>query len=205
MHRILIATSNPHKIEELAAILGQAGLESFGLDALDGTFPEPVEDADTFEGNAELKAVGYAKSTGHICLADDSGLEVDALNGEPGIHSARYGGTGDTRAERDQANNAKLLDALANIPDEQRTARFVCTICIAAPDGTVLLTQRGTVEGRIGHTPRGDNGFGYDPLFILPDGRTTAELPSAEKNTISHRANAALGMLPKLKALELNG
>ncbi|MCB9841867.1 MAG: RdgB/HAM1 family non-canonical purine NTP pyrophosphatase [Phycisphaeraceae bacterium] len=197
---LLIATSNPHKLDELRAILAPLGIDPVGLDSVPGSdsFPEPEENADTFEGNALIKATAYAKMTNRICLADDSGLEVDALDGAPGVHSARYAGVGSNRAERDAANNAKLLAELDNIPDEQRSARFVCCICVASPSGEVLATSRGTFEGRIAHTPRGSNGFGYDPLLVLPDNRTPAELPADEKNRRSHRAAAAREIAPQL-------
>jgi XTP/dITP diphosphohydrolase len=123
-------------------------------------------------------------------LADDSGLEVDALGGAPGVHSARYAGVGATRAERDAANNANLLRALDGVPHARRTARFVCVLCVARPDGSIAAEARGTFDGWIGEGLRGSNGFGYDPLLVLADGRTSAELSSAEKNARSHRGNA---------------
>lgn len=195
---ILLATSNPHKLQEVRAILADVGIEVAGLDVLEDVPPEPVEDADTFEGNAQLKAVGYARATGRRCLADDSGLEVDALDGAPGVHSARYAGEGATRDERDAANNAKLLEALAAVPDGQRGARFVCCMCLADPDGTIVAETRGTFEGVIGHEPRGANGFGYDPLLVLSEGVTSAELHRDTKNARSHRAEATRLMAEKL-------
>lgn len=195
MNTILLATSNPHKIEEVIAVLGPLGFTVLGLDSLETIPPEPVEDGETFEENARKKAVGYAAATGQICLADDSGLEVDALDGRPGVHSARFAGIGETRDERDAANNAKLLRELADVPAERRGARFVCAMCLAKPSGEVLAETRGTFEGVIGHEARGSNGFGYDPLLILPDeGRTSAELSSAEKNARSHRGHASRQM-----------
>jgi XTP/dITP diphosphohydrolase len=134
-------------------------------------------------------------------LADDSGLEVDALGGAPGVHSAYYAGKFATRVERDPANNAKLLKALEGVPDAQRTARVVCVLCIARPDGTILAESRGTFDGVIGHAPRGANGFGYDPLLVLPDGRTSAELSSDEKNARSHRGNALRALVPRVQDL----
>jgi XTP/dITP diphosphohydrolase len=188
MQKLVIATSNPHKVEEIQAVLGQVGVECVPLG--DAGIPEPEEDGATFEENARIKAVAYAKALGVTVLADDSGLEVDALGGAPGVHSARYAGIGETRAERDAANNAKLLRALEGVPQARRTARFVCVLSVARPDGSIVAEARGHFEGWIGEAPRGANGFGYDPLLVLADGRTSAELTSAEKNARSHRGNA---------------
>lgn len=188
MQKLVIATSNPHKVEEIQAVLGQVGIECVPLG--DAGIPEPEEDGATFEENARIKAVAYAKALGVTVLADDSGLEVDALGGAPGVHSARYAGIGETRAERDAANNAKLLRALEGVPQARRTARFVCVLSVARPDGSIVAEARGHFEGFIGEAPRGANGFGYDPLLVLADGRTSAELTSAEKNARSHRGNA---------------
>jgi XTP/dITP diphosphohydrolase len=199
---LLFASSNPHKVAEVAAIMAPHGIGVIGLDSLEQLPPEPEETGDTFEENARLKAVAYARSTGRTCLADDSGLEVDALDGRPGVHSARYAGAGATRAGRDAANNARLLRDLEGVPDERRGARFVCAMCLAAPDGTVLARTRGTFEGVIARSPRGENGFGYDPLLLVPDiGRTSAELSPAEKNARSHRGEAARRMAEMIAAL----
>ncbi len=166
--------------------------------------PEPVEDAETFEGNAAIKALYYAAATGMVCLADDSGLVVDALGGAPGVYSARYAGVGDTRAERDAANNAKLLKELEGVVEAERTARFVCAMGLAMPpsaefpEGRVVEVTRGTFEGRIGFVAKGSNGFGYDPLLVVEDGRTSAELSEDEKNARSHRGEAARKMAAKL-------
>ena len=174
---ILFATSNPHKVEEVVAILAPEGIKVRSLADVSDLPPEPVEDADTFAGNARIKARAYAKATGERCLADDSGLEVDALNGEPGVHSARYAGAQGDRAARDAANNAKLLEAIARVPDADRAARFVCAMCLADPDGTIVAETRGTFEGLITTDYRGTNGFGYDPLLFIPDQQcTSAEL-----------------------------
>ena len=190
--QLLVATSNPHKLEELDAILGPLGVEVLGLDSVGKEVPEPVEDADTFEGNARLKAVGYAAALGRACLAEDSGLEVDGLGGAPGVHSARYAGTEGDRATRDQRNNDKLLAELAARPDADRSARFVCIMCLVNAAGEVLFEARGTYEGVIGDGPRGENGFGYDPLLFLPDaGCSSAELSPVQKNARSHRGAAA--------------
>ncbi|MCA9284228.1 MAG: RdgB/HAM1 family non-canonical purine NTP pyrophosphatase [Phycisphaerales bacterium] len=199
---LLLATTNPHKLDEVRAMAHAAGLEIVGLDAVGRALPEPEENGATFAANARIKAAAYASETGWPCLADDSGLEVDALDGAPGVHSARYAGIGDTRRERDEANNTKLLAALRDVPDGRRTARFVCAMCLAAPDGRVLAETRGVFEGRVAREPRGTNGFGYDPLLVVPDlGRTSAELPPAEKNARSHRGAALRLMFPHLAAL----
>ena len=196
MQKITIATSNPHKVDEISATLGLLGITCVALGRTD--IPEPEEDGATFEENARIKAIAYARALGETVLADDSGLEVDALGGAPGVHSARYAGIGATREERDRANNAKLLRALESVPDALRTARFVCVLSIARADGTIVAESRGTFEGVIGRAPRGTNGFGYDPLLILEDGRTSAELSSVEKNARSHRGNALRLLVPKL-------
>jgi len=188
MRELTIATSNPHKVEEISAVLGPLGIRCLSLGRTD--IPEPEEDGATFEENARIKAIAYAKALGVTVLADDSGLEVDALGGAPGVHSARYAGVGASRAERDAANNAKLLRELAGVPHARRTARFVCVLCVALPDGSIVAEARGHFEGWIGEAPRGSNGFGYDPLLVLTDGRTSAELAPEEKNARSHRGNA---------------
>jgi XTP/dITP diphosphohydrolase len=198
MQKLVIATSNPHKVEEIAAVLGQIGISCIPMES--AGIPEPDENGATFEENARIKAIAYAHALGTTVLADDSGLEVDALGGAPGVHSARYAGAGETRAERDAANNAKLLDALASVPDGRRAARFVCVLCIAAPDGRIVAEARGHFEGVIGRAPSGANGFGYDPLLVLEDGRTSAELSAEEKNARSHRGNALRVLAAKLTA-----
>jgi len=191
MKRLLFSTTNPHKVEELSAILGPLGYEVVSLESLASAPPEPEEDQDTFEGNARLKALYYARTTGQTSLAEDSGLEVDALAGAPGVFSARYAGEQGTRAERDRANNEKLLAELAGVPAARRAARFVCTLAVADADGRILAEARGVYEGVIALAPRGENGFGYDPLLFLPElGRTSAELSPAEKHARSHRGHA---------------
>ncbi len=206
MPPLLLATTNPHKLEELRAILAPATLLSLADLPDVSSIPEPVEDGDSFEANARLKASYYARATNHHCLADDSGLEVDALNGEPGVHSAYYHhglalGPSIPRDQRDAANNAKLLHQLQNTPTEQRAARFRCVMALAAPNGDILATAQGAFEGRIATAPLGRHGFGYDPLLLLPDGRTSAQLSPDEKNQRSHRANAARAIAPQLHAL----
>jgi XTP/dITP diphosphohydrolase len=202
--QLLFATSNPHKIEEVKAILAPAGFDVIGLDSLDDPPPEPVEDGATFAENARIKAIYYAKAAGRLCLADDSGLEVDALGGAPGVFSARYAGAGETRAEQTAANNARLLMELKNVPDDQRAGRFVCAMCLADAEGNVLAESRGTLPGVIARTPRGTSGFGYDPLVYLTDaGRTVAELSADEKNARSHRGEATRQMVQKVRELDL--
>ncbi len=209
MDPIVIATGNPHKVEELRAIFAEQAIPILGLRDLPGPFTEPDEHGRTFEENAAIKALSYASQTGRTCLADDSGLEVDALNGAPGVISSHYSTngkeTGLSREQRDAANNQKLLAELRHVPPDRRAARFVCVMCLAA-SGVVRATSRGTFEGRIGlpgDVPRGHNGFGYDPLFLLPapDNRTSAELLSSDKNARSHRGAAARQMAAKIRSL----
>lgn len=220
--QILLASGNPHKREEVTAIWQQRAqehpeashIELIGLDTLDQSIPEPEEDGQTFEANAELKARYYALATGRVCIADDSGLEVDALGGEPGVRSARYSGVVGPRDQVDTGNNALLIEKLLDIPAAKRTARFVCAMALcspAKPSGPprILAVVRGTIEGVIigpGEQPRGENGFGYDPLFYVPDlGKTTAELAPEEKNRISHRGNAARLMWDQVTHLLQSG
>ncbi|MBE6465350.1 RdgB/HAM1 family non-canonical purine NTP pyrophosphatase [Denitrobacterium detoxificans] len=187
MKQVIIASNNAHKVQEIETALDFEGwefktLRQAGLDS------DPEEDADTFLGNARIKARAAHELSGSAVLADDSGLEVDALDGAPGVFSSRYAGEhGD-----DAANNAKLLRELANVPDEKRTARFVCTLVFIDEDGTEL-TARGTIEGKIGYEERGSEGFGYDPLFV-PDEfggeLTLAQVSQDQKNSVSHRGNA---------------
>ncbi len=183
---MVVATSNVGKRREIAAILRHLPVDLVSLDAYPG-LPEPIEDADTFAGNALKKARHYAELVGHVTLADDSGLEVDCLNGQPGVWSARYAGP----QCDDAANNAKLIQALAGVPIARRTARFRCAIAVVAPPSTELCLAAGVFEGRIIDEPRGTNGFGYDPYFLIPDlACTAAELAPDHKNRISHRAQA---------------
>ncbi len=195
--QLVFASSNPHKVREVRAILLEHGVSVTGLDALGHSGHEPVEDGSTFADNARIKAVHYSGATGRWCLADDSGLAVDALGGEPGVRSARYAGVDGTRDERDEANNARLLRELQG--EDDRTARFVCAMCLVDPTGTVVGETTGAVEGVIGNAPRGDNGFGYDPLFELPQlGCTSAELSPEQKNALSHRGDALRKMMPRI-------
>lgn len=188
---VLLASTNPHKLQEFREILAPLGVVVVDLASLSQSFDEPVEDASTFAGNARLKALGYAEATGRVCVADDSGLSVDALDGRPGVLSARFAGSSGTRDERDAANNVMLLALMEAVPDEKRTARFECAVCVADPSGTILAESHGTFEGVISREQAGDNGFGYDPLLYLPDvQKTSAQLSSQEKNARSHRGKA---------------
>jgi len=234
--RVLLATTNPHKLDEVRAVIDDPWCELVSLADVGLSIEEPVEDQLTFEGNAELKARYYAQHAGMVCLADDSGLEVDALGGKPGVHSARYSGVAGPRSEVAPANNRLLLESLADRAD--RTARFVCVMALAAPQPndktrraidslahvikpneptTLLALERGTVEGRIllpheaadpgrPEAGRGEHGFGYDPLFVLPDdhpwaGQTTAQLSPEQKNAISHRGVASRLIRERMKTL----
>jgi len=198
MRRILIATSNPGKLRDFAGAAARHGVEISGVPGF-ASLPAVVEDGDTFEANAWKKAEGYSRYVpGEIVVADDSGLEVDALNGAPGVHSARYAAPellgaepheADTNTD-DEANNARVLRELKNVPAQKRTARFVCVLA-AASDGKTLATFRGTAEGIILEASRGANGFGYDPLFYFPQiQKTFAELTAEEKSRYSHRGAA---------------
>lgn len=178
---LVLATRNAGKVMELRPLLESAGVRLRTLADFPGA-GVVEEDGDTFEANALKKARSYAAATGCLVLAEDSGLQVDALNGAPGVYSARY-------APTPAAANARVLAQLAGLPPERRTARFVTVAALAYPDGPEQIF-RGTLEGRIAEAPRGTGGFGYDPIFLLPDGRTLAELDLAEKNRISHRARA---------------
>lgn len=185
---LLFATTNRGKLAEFRDLVGDA----FRVLSPDD-FPE-VEQVEehgaTFEANALIKAEAWAKATGELSLADDSGLCVDALDGRPGIHSARY-------AETEGARIEKLLGELAGVPDDQRTARFECALALVEPNGVVELA-RGTCEGRIGHARQGSHGFGYDPVFLLPNGRSMAELTRDEKAQVSHRGRAFAVLLERL-------
>lgn len=198
--RVVVATRNPGKVRELARLLAPIGVDLVALDEVAPDAPDVEEDGATLEANAVKKARDAARRTGLAAIADDSGLEVDALGGAPGVRSARYAGVGDTRQERDEANNAKLLDELARRPEAPRTARFRCVLAYVADATAEALTAAGACEGVIVEGPRGDGGFGYDPLFrpLDEDHRTMAERSPAEKNARSHRAAAARGLLAAL-------
>ena len=193
---ILVATRNPGKQREVTAVLGALGVEFVTLERF-GDLAEAVEDGETFAANAAAKARHYSRLTGMWTLADDSGLEVDALGGAPGVRSARYAGP----QRSDAANNARLIVELRDVPDERRTARFRCAVAVASGE-RLLAEASGTIEGRIIDEPRGSNGFGYDPHFLIPElGRTSAELPPEHKNRISHRGRALAALAPELTRL----
>ena len=193
---IIVATGNPHKVEEIREILAVHGFRVLSLTDVGAEgIPEPEEDGDTFAHNARIKATQYARAINRMVLADDSGLSVDALGGAPGIFSARWSGLGVTREERDNANNKKLLEELASTPADRRTARFVCAMCLSAADGSVIAETVGEFHGSIGTNTQGVNGFGYDPLFVVDaNGQTSAELTSQQKNDRSHRGAATRAM-----------
>lgn len=197
--KIIFATGNEGKMKEIRLILADLGAEILSLKEA-GIDPDIQEDGETFEENAVIKARAVMKETGALVLADDSGLEIDYLNGEPGVYSARY--MGEETSYR--IKNRNLLERLKGVPEEKRTARFVCVIAAALPDGCVL-TARGTIEGIIGYEERGEGGFGYDPIFFLPEyGCSTAELTMEKKNELSHRGKALRAMKEELrKALEV--
>ena len=192
MNKIVAGTRNAGKVREIRQALADLLFEVGGIP--DEGLADVEETGVTFSENAILKARYYALHTGEYCLADDSGLEVDALDGAPGVYSARYSGEGAT----DAANNQKLLLALQDVPPEKRTARFRSVLALAGPDGSLLLAD-GTCEGLILSEPKGDGGFGYDPLFWLPDQqKTLAEMTLQQKNAISHRGNALKVLKQKL-------
>ncbi len=201
--RLLVATRSAHKLRELRELLDLPNGVLVSLDEL-GVPGDPVEDGETFETNARIKARFGARATGLPTLADDSGIEVDALGGGPGVRTRRYAGEDAT----DQDNNRKLLAALDGLPPERRGARYVCVLALALPregGGLSILLARGTARGRIATEPRGMGGFGYDPIFEpaseQPGGRTLGLWTPAEKNAISHRARAARRMAPHLANL----
>ena len=186
---ILLATSNSHKLEEVRAVLEPMGFDVIGLDDVPGSHPEPVEDADTFEGNSRLKAIGYARSTSMRCLADDSGHEVDALDGAPGIYSARWAQTPDGVRDFNFAMR-KVETALSQKPDAPRTARFICALSLVWPDGHAESFE-GQIAGTLVWPMRGENGFGYDSVFLPLGGDLTfGEMTPQAKHAISHRADA---------------
>lgn len=196
IERVRIATGNQGKLREFRELLVPLGIEVLGMDDLGSV--EIIEDADTFAGNAIKKANTVLELTGEVVIADDSGIVVDALDGAPGVYSARY--ADDTGDNQDAANNHKLLKVMADVPQEKRQARFVCALALCQP-GKSPLTFTGKFEGSVGYEERGENGFGYDSLFIVEgDTRTSAELSRDEKNAMSHRGKALQELLAHLKS-----
>lgn len=196
MLEIVIATGNRHKFRELTRLLRVRGIHWRSLVEC-APLPRVIENGRTFDANAVRKARAVAKATGHLTLADDSGLEVDALEGAPGVRSARFAG----RHGNDQANTERLLQVLTGVPTRQRGAQYQCSLALASPSGLVALT-RGTWRGRIAFFPKGHRGFGYDPVFLVPHlGRTVSEVPGAVKQRLSHRARAARKLQRVLKRL----
>jgi XTP/dITP diphosphohydrolase len=199
--RLLLATRARHKVRELRELLDLPGVTLLTPDDV-GIPGEPVEDADTFAGNAQIKARYYAARSGLPTLADDSGLEVDALGGRPGVFTRRYAGPDAT----DEQNNARLLEELAGLPAERRTARYHCVLAFIDPadPSAATILRHGTFEGRIAAHARGDGGFGYDPIFEpaseAPGGRTVGQMSAAEKHVLSHRGKAARAMAEYLRA-----
>ena len=192
--KMIFATGNAGKLKEIRMIMEDAGYEILSMKEA-GVQAYIEENGKTYEENALIKARAVAKMTGELVLADDSGLEIDSLNKEPGVYSARYLGE-DTPYS---VKNANLISRLEGVPEEERTARFVCAIAAVLPDGGEI-TVRATVEGRIGYEERGQNSFGYDPIFYLPEsGKSTAELTEEEKNLISHRGKALRLMKEELR------
>lgn len=195
--RLVVGSRNKKKIEEIALLLEPHGIEVVGV-ADYADVPEVVEDADTFAGNAAKKASETAQHLNQWVLAEDSGICVDALKGAPGVYSARFSGEGAT----DEKNNEKLQQELKGVPAERRGAGYTCSVAVSAPDGAIRLTQEGTCRGRILEEARGDNGFGYDPYFLVREyHRTFGELSPTVKSHISHRARAFERCIPRLVAL----
>ena len=196
IEKMIFATGNEGKMREVRMILGDLGAEILSLKEA-GIQAEAEENGTTFEENAVIKAKEIMEKTGALVLADDSGLEVDALNGEPGIYSARYMG----HETSYHIKNKNLIERLEGKTGEERSARFVCAIAACFPDGRVLTTRR-TMEGQIGYEEKGENGFGYDPIFYLPEYQCySGELPLEEKNKLSHRGKALRLMKEQLEAL----
>ncbi len=194
MQQYLVATGNPHKTEAIRGILAAYPITLTDLSEHD-PIPEPEETGETFLDNAFLKSRYYAKMTGFNAMADDSGLEVDALNGEPGVHSARYAGADSPHSEK----MARILEALKDVPEEKRTARFRCVAAVTFPDGREYSAE-GAMEGVIALAPQGEGGFGYDPIVYLPElGCTVAELSADQKDEISHRGKAFRALMEKLE------
>ncbi len=193
-NKIIFATGNEGKMREVREILSDLGMEILSMKEA-GVSMDIVEDGITFEENARIKARAVQKATGALVLADDSGLAVDYLNGEPGVYSARYMGEDTSYVIK----NKSIIDRLKGIQGSARSARFCCAIAAVFPDGSEAVTE-GIIEGVIAESPSGEGGFGYDPIFYLPErGMTTAELSAEEKNAVSHRGNALRKMKPLIK------
>jgi len=214
MTTIILATQNPGKIREMRSLLADSEIEILGLSDLGRSFDEPDETGATFIENATIKAVTNATLTGHWCLADDSGLEVDALDGAPGVISSHYAFDGETegrasgltREQRDAENIVRLLNDLDAVDADRRSARFVCTMVLSDPQGQIHATTTGSFEGLIGlpgDVPRGEGGFGYDPIFLVaPDyTRASSELTPDEKNALSHRGQAVRAMIKAIESI----
>jgi XTP/dITP diphosphohydrolase len=193
--RLVLATHNKHKVEEMRAMLADLPVELVGLSDYPDA-PEPEETGETFIENARIKAQAAALLTGQYALADDSGISVDALDGRPGVRSARWAGPGSGAPEW----IAKTLSELDGVEADRRTARYICALTLAGPEGEIVAEAEGTFEGSIALAPRGAGGFGYDPIFLLNDGsgRTAAELSPQEKHALSHRGAAVRALLPQL-------
>jgi XTP/dITP diphosphohydrolase len=206
---LLFATRNPGKLRELRRLVAGLPVRVVSPDDLEQTIPEVEEDGATFAANAAKKASAYARAAGMHALADDSGLCIDGLWGQPGIRSARWSegeSPGLSGAGRDQANNAKLLMVMHGVLPEHRGAEYRAVVALSGPDGTILATAEGSCRGTIGEAPRGEGGFGYDPLF-LPEGapgKTMAELSPAEKDGLSHRGEALRRLMPDLRRIAAN-
>ncbi|MSR33694.1 MAG: RdgB/HAM1 family non-canonical purine NTP pyrophosphatase [Phycisphaerales bacterium] len=202
---IVVASGNPHKVQEISAIFAQEGLGEWvrflSLSDVGGPFAEPAETARTFQENARIKALAYAALTHRMVLADDSGLQVDALAGEPGVDSAIWAGKHGTREQRDARNNEKLMAAMRDVKRGDRGARFVCFMCLADAHGKVIAQTRGACEGAIADAPMGGGGFGYDAHFLV-GGRnvTSAQLTAEEKHKVSHRGHATRLLANELRA-----
>jgi XTP/dITP diphosphohydrolase len=193
VQNLLVASTNVGKLKEYRELMADLPVNWLSLQDVGLAHMEVEETGDTFRANALLKAEAYCAASKLPTLADDSGIVVDALGGAPGVYSARYAPTAEER-------NAKLIHALEGVPFERRTARFVAVIALVLPDQVTIIAE-GRVEGHVGLEPRGTNGFGYDPVLVLDDGRTMAELSSAEKNQISHRGRALAKLHPILHCL----
>ncbi|MBX3059454.1 MAG: XTP/dITP diphosphatase [Anaerolineae bacterium] len=195
--KMVVATHNKGKVKEFAEMMQDMDIAWLGLDDV-GVTEDVPETGDTFRENAVMKAVAYAQATGLLALADDSGLEIDALDGAPGVFSARYGGADLSHAQRYQL----VLQQLADVPAPARTARFRCVIVVVDGHGRILAEAEGVCEGLIAPSPAGSGGFGYDPIFFLPElGKTMAQLSSAEKHQISHRGRAMRQLEPLLRRI----